>query len=388
MWNNFNLISFQSRWRLIWQNVHYRRLAIAIVLSFLLHLLFIGQFYIDVTTLQNKPSQIEARLVLPPPTLPKHAIKARQSLANKAPVKKIPPALKTPVVAESTKVDAPLLSNAGPVIEAGVPNISEPKILENSTPQVNPLSEAIAPDESKGEVAEVIVNENTYRYVETAFDVRTNIDEKVDSSPAGKAKIVYQRLPDGEHYQLKSLIEAKGLAALVIPDLLQTSEGLLNRTGIQPQHYLYQFGHKANKTFSADFNWPQKQLTLHSAKGDQTLELVEGTQDLLSFMYQFMFVAPLQNMRLSITNGKKIGVYDYSFEGEETIATKMGNISTIHLMRMAAEGEKKTELWLALDYQYVPVKIRETEKQGKVYELLVTSLKTEMPASKPESSTP
>ncbi len=388
MWNNFNLISVQTRWRSIWQNVYYRRLAIAIFLSFLLHLLFVGQFYIDVTSVQNKPSQIEARLVLPPPTLPRRTAEARPSLANKAPAKKIPPALKTHDEPEPTKADAPVLSDVTPETETGVANISESPLSEKSSVQFHPLEEAAASEENKGEVADVIVNENTYHYIETAFDVRTNIDEKVDSSPAGKAKIVYQRLADGEHYQLKSLIEAKGLAALVIPDLLQTSEGLLNHTGIQPQHYLYQFGHKANKTFSADFNWPQKQLTLHSAKGDQTLELVEGTQDLLSFMYQFMFVAPLQNMRLSITNGKKIGVYDYSFEGEETIATKMGNISTIHLMRMAAEGEKKTELWLALDYQYVPVKIRETEKQGKVYELLVTSLKTEMPASKPESSTP
>ena len=215
--------------------------------------------------------------------------------------------------------------------------------------------------------------------------MHTSLDAKVDGDAAGKAKIVYQLLPEGTHYQLKSLIQAKGLAALLIPDLLQTSDGLLSSAGLQPIHYLYQFGDKKNKTFSADFNWEQKQLNLHSANGDQTLALAVGTQDLLSFMYQFMFVAPLQDMQLSITNGKKIGIYDYSFAGEELLATKMGNINTIHLVRMAAEGEKKTELWLALDYQYVPVKIRETEKQGKVYELLATSLKTELPAPKPST---
>ena len=41
---------------------------------------------------------------------------------------------------------------------------------------------------------------------------------------------------------------------------------------------------------------------------------------------------------------------------------------------MASEGEKKTELWLALDYQHVPVKIRETSGDGKMYELVITSL--------------
>jgi hypothetical protein len=111
------------------------------------------------------------------------------------------------------------------------------------------------------------------------------------------------------------------------------------------------------------------------------VDLPEGTQDLLSFMYQFMFVAPLQNMQISVTNGKKLGIYDYSFEGEEMVQTRIGNLNTFHILRRSAEGDDKTELWLALDYQHVPVKIRKTEKEGKVYELLITSLKTEKPAT-------
>ncbi len=382
MWNNLSLM----RWQSIWENVSYRHLAVAIVLSLLLHLFLIGQFYADLAGTQDARSVIEARLVLPQPVLPKEmpvksvakeAVKAKKILPNKVSVKKISPVAEAPVLAEPTPIDAPSLINTASVSESVVP-----KITDETSPQVSQS------DENKLEGAELIVNSNAYRYVDTEFDVRTNLDAKVDSSAAGKAKIVYQLLPDGAHYQLKSLIEAKGLAALLIPDLLQTSEGSLNHAGLQPRHYLYQFGNKKNKTFSADFNWEQKQLDLHSANGDQTLVLAEGTQDLLSFMYQFMFVAPLQTMQISITNGKKIGIYDYSFAGEELIATKMGNINTIHLVRMVAEGEKKTELWLALDYQYVPVKIRETEKQGKVYELLVTRLKTEMPAPELKPATP
>lgn len=189
--------------------------------------------------------------------------------------------------------------------------------------------------------------------------------------------MAFERLPDDNTYQIKSLIKARGLAALVIPDLLQTSAGDIGQAGLKPRHYLYQFGNKQNKTFSADFDWGAHQLNLHSANGSQAKILADGTQDLLSFMFQFMFVPPLQNMQLNITNGKKVGVYDYSFEGEEVISTKMGELNTIHLLRSSAEKEKTTELWLALDYQYVPVKIRETEKDGKVYVLLVKALKTE-----------
>ena len=48
------------------------------------------------------------------------------------------------------------------------------------------------------------------------------------------------------------------------------------------------------------------------------------------------------------------------------------------------KAKKKTELWLSLDYQYVPVKIREREKDGKIYELVIKSLKTENPILSPQ----
>lgn len=385
MWSNFSLIDWQS----LWQNVSYRRLAIALLMSFLLHLFLIGQFYTKLTNMQDERSVIEARLVLPPPVLSKElpakpilkdAVKPRKTSANKTSSKKIPPTPiaptpKVPAIEQPAPVDRPLLSDAMPV-----DNQTEPTVSDAEAPQVVRSDQVQAPDDKKIEDAGVVINPNAYRYVETEFDVRTEITEKVDSSSAGKAKIVYQLLSNSEQYHLTSLIQAKGLAALLIPDLLQTSDGFLSNAGLQPEHYLYQFGDKKNKTFSADFDWEHNQLKLHGANGDQILELPEGTQDLLSFMYQFMFVAPLQNMQLSITNGKKISTYVYSFEGEETIETKMGKLATIHLMRVGAEGEKKTELWLALDYQYVPVKIRETDKQGKVYELLASSLKTKLPA--------
>lgn len=372
MWISANLIGLKS----LWKNSSVRHLLLALGLSLLLHLFLIGKFNFNLSDVNVPQHVIEARLVLPKAVLAKPIVKdpTPSELPPKLkPFKQAPPPPITPVTDTSVQFepsDTSLFSDAIPMSEQVSPIISEA------------VSESVVTDtETKADEVGLIINPNAYQYVEAEFDVRTDIAAKTEDSPAGNAKMVYQLLPNGEQYQITSLIQAKGLAALIIPDLLQTSDGFLNSTGLQPQHYLYQFGDKTNKTYSADFDWENKKLILHSAKGDQTLELTEGTQDLLSFMYQFMFVPPLQNMQLSITNGKKLGVYDYSFEGEEVIATKMGDLRTIHLLRMVAEGEKKTELWLALDYQYVPVKIREIDKDGKVYELLVTSLKTQRPGN-------
>jgi hypothetical protein len=219
-----------------------------------------------------------------------------------------------------------------------------------------------------------VINENAYQYIETDFDVRT----KIDGSAVGKAKITYNLL-DGSHYQLKWLTEGRGLAALLFPDLLQTSEGLLIKTGLQPSQYLYQFGNKADKTRTANFDWLNKIITLQTAKSTQMVNLGEGTQDMLSFMYQFMFVAPLQAMQISITTGKKLAIYDYSFEGEVNITSALGELKTMHIVHSGAESDDKTELWLALDYQYVPVKIRKIEKNGNVVEMLATRINTNRP---------
>lgn len=359
-----------------WQFASYRRLAIAFALSLLLHLFLIGKFYFKLPDLNEGRHVIEARLVLSKPVEARSPVEAMPII--KQDVLPTPTPTPTPLPPEEALVED-VLSPPETLAPAEVVATPQPAALPPQSDDVvtNIESEVV---DNRIEEAGLIVNKDPYRYVETEFDVYTDKEPLLSSSSAGKAKMLFQILPNGEQYQIKSLIQANGLAALFMPDLLQTSDGYLDRFGLQPVHYLYQFGDKKNKTFSADFDWESKKINLHSEKGDQKLALTEGTQDLLSFMYQFMFVAPLQNMQLNITNGKKIGVYDYSFEGEETLATKMGDIKTVHLLRTAAEGEKKTELWLALDYQYVPVKIRETEKEGKVYELLVTSLKAEFHA--------
>ena len=50
--------------------------------------------------------------------------------------------------------------------------------------------------------------------------------------------------------------------------------------------------------------------------------------------------------------------------GEEDIDTPAGRFRTLHLR---AAGETLTEIWLALDHQRLPVKIRFTDKKGDSY---------------------
>ena len=391
MWNKRIILS--------WVQLGYWRFVIALGLSLLLHFFVIEKFYYYLPAPKTERQVIVAQLVIPkkmvslvpaveppkPDAQPEPnppAVKPKKNKQKK-------PAPQPTNMAEYTMVETQLISEQAAELQP------EQAIKVDEAAQAElPVESVINPDEAVAQVAEtqpsalineadqavdeakVDINPNVYQYVSTSFDVYTDKAPELGTSPAGEAKIDYRQLPGSAQYHIKSLIQPKGLASLLVPDLLQTSEGEIGDVGLQPRQYLYQFGDKKNKTYRAEFDWQSKQLSLHNAKGSQTLALTVGTQDLLSFMYQFMFLQPLQKTQMTITNGKKVGNYSYSFEGEKSIETKIGTLNTVHLMRASGENDKKTELWLALDYQYVPVKIRETEKNGKVYELIVSSLKT------------
>lgn len=385
MWNSHAV----CRISLILRNTAFRRIAIALGFSVILHALVIGQFYLAVPDVKNDDNQvIVAQLVKPESPInsspavvavpkemaqPKKLVKHNKSVSSKkqeaarlpAPLEKMD-TVRTEVVQQSTEITAARADGNG---------VSEGDVASSDQDLASKAANQTPPEPSVGGDA-LNSNQAVFKYVEMHFAVFTDKELASGGSSVGDAAIVYEQLPETSQYKIKSTVHAKGLASLFIPDLLQISQGNVTNKGLQPTYYLYQFGDKKNKTYEANFDWQAGQLHLHNIKVDKSLTLAEGTQDLLSFMYQFMFVQPLQTMQLSVTNGKKLGIYTYVFEGEEALESKIGALKTIHLARASSESEKKTELWLAIDYQYVPVKIRETDKDGKVYELLVTSLKT------------
>ena len=357
-----------------------KRLAFAIIVSAALHAYFVRGIDIRLPTLKQEMHTIEARLQMP-------KVVSKQENTIK-PVEK---------VADQPKKNNKKITKKIVPQEPQVDNVAEPLIPETVLPKETDLTttpEPVAPEqtddplpvESLSSVSDdaqqmepqpvdtgLVINENAYQYVETDFDVRTEIDGATE----GNAQITYSL--DGQQYYLKSVIKPQGLAALIIGNLLQTSAGIVTKNGLQPTDYLYKYGEKADKTYAAKFDWTNKNVSLITVKGTKTAEIADGTQDLLSFMYQFMYVAPLQRMQISIATGKKLATYDYSFDGEENINIPLGEIKTIHILHVGDENDEKTELWLALDYQYVPVKIRKTEKNGKIYELVATRINTARP---------
>lgn len=368
-----------------------KTLTLALVASLLVHILLLSKFVLTLPNLNEGRQAIEMRLV---------NVQAMQKITPASTIKEYKEAIldteNSPQPApepEPEKESAPIANNIGNITDdsktqettADIPPVTSTNTANQTAEQ--PVTNATNDDEKATRAAEVTENiESTeeanlanktlpeiYNYIETEFEVRRG----ADSSASGIARIVF--ILDRNHtYTLTSMTQAKGIASLFFDTLSQKSIGVFNDQSLIPSYYSYQYGNDQKKSISARFIWSEDKLLLQNSKGDKTEILTVGTQDLLSFMYQFMFMPPLENTEIIITNGKNMRTYNYHSQGEEQIATKFGNLSTIHLFKTGDE-EEKTELWLALDYLYLPVKIRKTEKDGSFIEQTVTSVHTKSP---------
>ncbi|MEK9824938.1 MAG: DUF3108 domain-containing protein [Methylotenera sp.] len=370
---------------LLLQLKQHRKLALAVLPSLVFHGLLFMLFSIELPELESDTQLIQARLMqleLPQTQVVQTQVVQTEVAKTKAqPVPKPkqrtpenPPKKPTEALAEKPPTDAQAgaanpdtlsfgtLSSA--TLNMGNPGGAKPGGM---TPEQNSIQNNDETTPYRFESEPEIL---PYTKVEAEFEVKRGSD----STAAGLSRVSFH-VDKNKRYTIVSQTEAKGLVSLFFSTLQQKSEGSVTDAGLKPDFYSYQYGSNSKKLQTASFDWEKQLLTMRSSKGENTVPLVAGTQDFLSFMYQFMFTPPLNSLQIMMTNGKKLGTYQYRFEGEEIITSKFGELNTIHLAK-GSDDEEKTELWLATDYQYLPVKIRKTEKDGTVIEQLVSKLST------------
>lgn len=343
----------------------YKVLLLAILGSVLLHILLLSEFSISLPQLFNNQQTLEMHLVQ----------QQAKPINAPAPDKKniVDTKRKVPKTRKITKPSSAVESTKPETIPAAADQATSSTNTGQSGTEVENDTGSSSED-SAVTLQEDEHKRTVYNHVETEFEVKRG----TDASAAGATKTVFNIDADG-HYSIISTTKAKGLASLFFSNLTMKSEGSVTENGLKPDFYSYQYSGDQSKIQSASFFWSDRIIIMRSAKGEKTAPLTTGTQDFLSFMYQFMFSPPLENTEITMTNGKRLSTYTYSFTGEERITTKIGELNTIHLLKQG-DDEEKTELWLATDYQYLPIKIRKTEKDGSVIEQSVINISTQRPS--------
>lgn len=182
---------------------------------------------------------------------------------------------------------------------------------------------------------------------------------------------------EGGRYKLESVTEGIGVYGLFGKRRL-LSEGEVTAEGLRPIRFEQQQGDNAKKGVSADFDWVGKTLSMKAKGQTTTAPLEAGTQDLLSYAYQFMFTPPKgEEVVLPVTTGKKQRLYQYHIaERDVAVENAAGKFRTLHLVNAKESGEEK-ELWLGVEAHYIPVRIKMQDENGAKVEQVLTNLHAE-----------
>ena len=173
---------------------------------------------------------------------------------------------------------------------------------------------------------------------------------------------VNQRLEhDGRTYRLSEIWSGKGILSLR-GEAKRLSQGAVAADGLRPQKF-------EDKRPGRD----ARQVEFDPAAKTPTLL----RQDQLSFIWSLAFAPPRDVVTASVADGKGVASYTYQAAGSERIKTPAGEFNALKLVkRKANPQDKATEIWLAIDRQYIPVRILVIDKDGARIDQVATKIST------------
>jgi hypothetical protein len=323
----------------------------AIGVSLLLHVAALTGLGIDLPLLQALPESppIEARLVkIEPAPLPAPVERVRPPPKRAAPPEPPPP----PVEAEPEPVEAPVPEDSA---VAGV-SADAATATEQPPAEAQPVPAA--------ETAPPIPLNRLPDRIDLVYELRVG--------PATGEQTVRWVASDGR-YTLNSVAAATGFARLVYSGLLvQTSQGRITESGLQPESFWDQRGSKHS---SGRFDFDNRTLTVSRGGATTTLPLPEGVQDTQSLPFHFALTAPHVGTGVyHVFDGRKLRPYHFALRGEGTVDTPLGALRTLRMERVDGPADRRFEVWLAIDLHYLPVRVMRAEDSGKGGELVIKSI--------------
>ena len=319
------------------------RLVIAAFLSLAFHALVISGEWVPLPQAPGEPRLLQARLAPPPelkPAVPRPKVRAARRAAP-APVPEV-----AAVAAASPLVLPDLLPDEAPAEEvAEQPAAPEPpqQLALAAEPRVAAAAHSLP---RRGRISFTLFYGNDRYYVGTA----------VQSWEAG-----------ADTYLLASEAETGGIVDLFWSQRLRyMSRGKITPRGLQPESFLASRTRRGrNEAAQARFDWNAGSLNYGYAHEQKSALLTAGTQDLMSFVFQYALAPPAPGRyRVPITTGTRFEVYELVVSGEERIETPLGTLRALAVRQLPRPGEESIEVWLAADYHHLPVRIRHFDREG------------------------
>ena len=180
----------------------------------------------------------------------------------------------------------------------------------------------------------------------------------------GEARHDWKIGPKG--YAMTLNLEAKGLASLFGLQYEQRSAGAVGPAGLQPD--VFSVDQHRRKRDSAHFDWNAARVSIRRDDKERRSEVIaSGDQDVLSLWHQVRrFARSEQPVVLNVVTGKSIKRVSVRALGQEMLKLPIGEVETLRMQAQAAGGELDIDIWLSLQHDLLPVRIRITDDEGGV----------------------
>ncbi len=181
---------------------------------------------------------------------------------------------------------------------------------------------------------------------------------------------------DDKTYQAESQIRGKGVFALANRGAVKrTSRGEITPSGLRPLELRDQRGDRDPEF--ARFDWASRSVT-HEREGEKkTSPLIDGTQDRVSFFWNLAFAPPQGEISVQVEDGRGTTHFRFAIAGKETLRTDAGLIECVHLKKIRDPGDTRdTELWLATQRSYIPIRLLVVEKDGSRVDQVATRIES------------
>ena len=185
------------------------------------------------------------------------------------------------------------------------------------------------------------------------------------------------RSEDGR-YLYESKTDAAGLLALFRKDhITERSVWEFAESGPRSRSYLYErSGGSADRTVQVSFDWASGFITNTVNGSTWQMPLQPEMMDKLLYQLAIMFdlESGKESLHYIIADGGKTKIYRFYRLGEEVIDTPLGRLRTVKLQRDKPNSRRDSTLWCAIGLHFLPVKVENVEKSGKVTTAVISGL--------------
>ncbi|TWH64744.1 uncharacterized protein DUF3108 [Azomonas agilis] len=141
------------------------------------------------------------------------------------------------------------------------------------------------------------------------------------------------------------------------------------------QYRLKRSGLGRGKAVEHNFDWANKQVTGKDEGDPVKLPLNPGLLDKSTYQVALQqdVAAGKRSMSYQVVDDDEIETYDFRVLGTEQVTTRAGQVDAIKVERVRdpTQSKRQTEMWFAKEWNYLLVKLRQVEKDGKEHQIVL-----------------